>query len=613
MIQTLLKIIIVALLFFVFLPTPSISASSNFTTDYDVTYTVQENGNTRAQLRGVLTNTTSEFYASSYKMQLGFEEIRNVTASDADGSITPSVSKNEQGYIIGLNFNARAVGLGSELPFSLSFDTPTIARNMGDVWEINIPGVAHPSDYQSFTVTVVVPASFGKPAYIKPKQQSNEFIFTKEALGSSGISLAFGEEQIYEFNLMYHLHNGNIYPSRTEIALPPTTNYQEISIEQIDPKPDNVFKDADGNWLAQYRLYPSQKLDVSVKGQAKLQLNPKQVSLSEQERAIYTKQLPNWQTESPEISALANELKTPRAIYEYVVKSLTYDFSRVIEDQPRLGAIEALKNPSSAVCREFTDLFIALARAAGIPAREVNGYAYTENTRQRPLSLTQDILHSWPEYYDDDKQTWIMIDPTWGSTTGGIDYFDVLDFDHVAFVKKGLDSDYPIPAGGYKLSKGSADKDIQFSFGKQFSESTADVLLTTDFPSVSIAGFPIIGTITLKNTGNQELQPQVLSLISTTLSPSSQLLNSESIPPFGEQTWKVTFDPLSFLTKTTARFTIHFAPDSELGDKTGEKTLAIAPFFLTPWGIGALIGGILTIIILIIAFKFRSIRLFRRR
>ena len=587
------------------------ASTTDFTTDYNITYTVSENGQTKAQLRGILTNTTSEHYAASYKMQLGFDEIANVKAADEDGAINPTVSKNEQGYVVGLTFNKRSVGLGSKLPFTITFDTPTIARKVGNIWEINIPGVANPSDFASFTVTVVVPPSFGKPTYIKPKQSNNSLVFTKEQLGKSGISIAFGQEQFYNFHLTYHLHNENLYPIKTEIALPPSTNYQQVFIKEINPRPQNVIQDGDGNWLAQYRLYPSQKLDVVVDGSVYMQLTPQAVELTGQEHANYTKELPNWQTKSPEIKELAHELKTPRAIYDYVVKTLHYDFSRVTDDLPRLGAVDALKNPTSAVCREFTDLFIALARAADIPAREVDGFAYTQNTRQRPLSVTQDILHAWPEYYDREKGTWVMVDPTWGSTTGGVDYFDVLDFDHIAFVKKGIDSDYPIPAGGYKFLEGQNTKDISVSFTTSLPKTKADVLLTTDFPNVSIAGFPVKGKITMKNIGTQPLPPQELSLVSSILTPSSQQLQSDSIPPFGSQTWEVTFNPTSFLTKTSASFTIHFAPDSELGDKTGEKTISIAPFFLTPWGIGTTIGGIFTIIILIIAIKFRRLRFFR--
>ena len=65
-----------------------------------------------------------------------------------------------------------------------------------------------------------------------------------------------------------------------------------------------------------------------------------------------------------------------------------------------------------------------------------------------------------------------MIDPTWANTTGGIDYFNVLDFDHIAFVIKGESSDYPIPAGGYKLQGNEEEKDVNVSFAKIFEEET---------------------------------------------------------------------------------------------------------------------------------------------
>lgn len=607
------KILLSLFLLFSFLVLPkSVSASSSFTTDYTVTYTVNENGSTKAHLRGTLTNTTSQFYASSYKMQLGFDEISNVKASDPDGNINPTVTKNEDGYLIGLTFNRKSVGMGSKLPFTITFDTPTVARKFGKVWEINIPGIANPSEFNSFTVTVNVPASFGQPAYIKPNQATKGLTFTKEQLGTSGISIAFGEEQYYSFHLTYHLDNSNVYPIKTEIALPPSTNYQEVYINEISPRPLNVIEDADGNWLAQYRLLPTQKLDVTVAGVVQMSLTPKPQPLSDEELKKYTKELPYWQAEDAVIKALAQELKTPQAIYDYVVKTLHYDFSRVTDDKPRLGAVEALKNPTSAVCREFTDLFIAIARAAGIPAREIDGFANTENSKQRPVSLVKDILHAWPEYYDKEKGTWVMVDPTWGSTTGGIDYFHVLDFDHFAFVIKGEESDYPIPAGGYKLLDSQNIKDIRINFAENLPITRADASISSSFPDVSIAGLPVKGKLTLKNTGTQELTPQVITLVSQNLAPASQVVSTNAIPPFGSQTWEVRFDAPSFLTKGDAVYTIHFAPESVLGDKTAQQTIRIAPFFMTPWGIGGIIGGILAIILFIIARKVWRLRSAKR-
>ncbi|NCC70435.1 hypothetical protein EOM09_02540, partial [bacterium] len=44
-----------------------------------------------------------------------------------------------------------------------------------------------------------------------------------------------------------------------------------------------------------------------------------------------------------------------------------------------------LNLPNSSICTDFTDLFITLARAKGIPAREVQGFAYTNNSKIKPI------------------------------------------------------------------------------------------------------------------------------------------------------------------------------------------------------------------------------------
>ncbi len=582
---------------------PNATAATNFTTDYHVTYTVQSNGNTQAKLDVTLTNTTSQFYASSYKMQLGFDELSNVKAADSEGPIKATVTKNSDGYLIGLAFNKKSVGNGSKLPFTITFDTPTVAKQYGKIWEINIPGIANPEDFSNFTVSVVVPPSFGQARYIKPNQPSNNLTFSKDQLGKSGISMAFGSEQLFNFDLSYHLKNDKVYPISTEIALPPTTNYQDVSITEMNPEPVNVTEDEDGNWIAEYRLLPAQKMDILVSGVAQLRLTPKEQELPLTEYNEYLKPQPYWEADKNEIKELAHELRTPQAIYEYVRKTLSYDFSRVTDNQPRLGAMGALQNQKSAVCREFTDLFIAIARASGIPAREVNGYAYTENAKQRPISLTRDILHAWPEYYDKEKKTWIMVDPTWGSTTGGVDYFNVLDFDHFAFAIKGRESNYPIPAGGYKLLSEKDAKDVDVSFAQTAPIIQATDVITADFPKTAIAGLPVVGKVTVKNSGPQEIPPSVLSITSTTLLPTDQIIGTKTIPPFGHQTWDVGFRPTKFLTNEQMQFTLR------LGEHEKTHYVTVAPFFMTIWGIGALLLAVLSLSLVIIFFKIRHFKL----
>ncbi len=589
-------------------------AASNFSTDYNVIYNIQVPADTNVNLNVILTNLTQSYYASSYDIEVGFTDIRNLSATDPGGKVDAKIKKTESGSIIEVPFNTKVVGLNEKLAFNISFNTAEIAQDLKNVWEVNIPGISSTNDFANFNVTVNYPSFLGKPEFIKPalshalESSQNSIKFTRGDLGASGISLSFGSFQVYDFDLTYHLENTNLFTTRTEIALPLTTNYQDIAIKDISPKPDNVVIDEDGNWLAKYTLSASKKLNVKVKGQAKVFLNPKPVTLSNTDRAKYLKQDKFWETKNPKIIALAKELKTPRAIYDYAVKKLTYDFSRVETNSPRLGAVGALNNPDSAVCLEFTDLFIAIARAAGIPAREVNGYAYTDNSTQRPLSFIKDVLHAWPQYYDSEKNTWIMVDPTWGNTTKGVDYFDLLDFDHLAFVVNGVDSSYPVPAGGYKFSNQLDTKDVNVTISSSFTPKGFSLKPGLNVNTNLIAGIPIEGNIRITNTGDSVSTNKNAYVNTDYLSPRSQNIQTPNIPPFGYIDVNFSLDKTSLLTNTQDTIKITVANASSF------KKVYIAPFFLSKW---AFLGGIIigsTILIISVTFiGYRRISLLRQR
>jgi transglutaminase-like putative cysteine protease len=587
------------------LTTSTAYAADNFATSYSITYDVKDSGMTHATIRAGLTNITGKQYATSYKVEVGFPTIENVRASDPGGAIKPIVTKTKDGNAISLAFNSKVAGAGKTLNFTISFDTPDIARQQGKIWEINIPGIADNEDFKAFTVQVNVPKSFGQPSYIKPEQSDGKLHFTKEELGKSGIAIAYGTEQIYHFDLKYNLKNKNVFPITTEIALPPATNYQDIVIEKLEPKPTTVKQDNDGNWLAIYNLLPSQTVTVTAQGTAVVHLNPKQEIVPDEQLKKYLLERPYWQVNNKEMKKLANELKTPDAIYDYVVKTLNYDFSRVSENKPRLGAVDALRQKHSAVCLEFTDLFITLARAAGIPAREVDGFAFTRNERQRPLSMVKDILHAWPEYYDKSLKTWIMVDPTWGSTTRGTDYFKTFDYDHVAFVLRGEESEYPIPAGGYKVN-GSTSKDISVAFGT--TKPTFEPLFSaeTKFKQKYFSGFPVDGVVTIHNTGGTLLPSQEIAVISDELTPKTQTVKTGDIPPFGFRDIAVSFDKTPLLTNKSHEITIRVA------DKTFTQRVDVVPLIISDWRIvGGIAGAVLTLGLLIIAFKTRRLHISR--
>lgn len=576
-----------------------VHADSNFATSLTGTYTVSPSGSTHGVFSVRLKNLTDRYYASSYAIQLGFKNITHVTASDIDGILAPQIKQTREGDELSFAFKHRAIGLGAVQAVTFTFDTTDAASKNGNIWEVNIPGLKDQRQFDNFTVTIVVPSSFGSLTYEKPNI-GNSLSFTKDQLGQSGISLAFGQGQVYSFKLAYHLKNNQLFPVRMQIALPPDTSYQRISLDSLEPKPLNVTSDPDGNWMAAYALNPGQDVTVYAKGRAFIMLTPQSESLTEQQLQDYLKPTKYWQSNNANIVKLAKQLQTPYAIYEYVVKSLHYDFSRVKDNQERLGAVKVLENPSSAVCLEFTDLFIALARAAGIPAREVDGFAYTQNTRERPISFQKDILHAWPEYYDKTSHTWIMVDPTWENTTGGVDYFHTFDFDHVSFVIKGENPDYPVPAGGYKLP---TDKDqavaVTFATDNDMPVPFTHYDLTV-LPTI-MGGLNATGDLTIHNTSAVAFSAHHMKVVSTLSTFLPQELLLPEVPPYGTVDIPIVFGKTAFLTNQSGTVTI------SLAEKKISKNIRIVPFSQLAFIIGGTCIGILSIALFILARRSRRV------
>lgn len=498
-----------------------------FTTSYDVVYDTSDDGTTNVTEKIALKNLTSECYASQFKLTIGATQISNVKAFDEGGAMDVNTQAQDTSTVINVKFNQQVAGLGKTLSWTLNFKSKDFAEKQGKIWEIRAPRISSSQNLESYNLTISVPIAFGEPTLITPTPKSQTIsqgrmflTFFKDQLTQSGVSASFGTNQLFDFDLTYHLENNNLVPILTNIALPPDTAYQDVIYQRMDPKPINVTVDDDGNYLAWYRLNRGQKLDIKVVGSSKLYTNTKvkNPSLPENLRKKYTSSDKYWEKDNPVISNKLSEIfGTPPAggppqdetekaklIFRYVVGALKYDSSRLTAPAnggvERLGAVTALNNPNSAVCMEFTDLFIALARTAGIPARELDGFGYTTNPKLRPLSFTKDILHAWPEYWDS-KKGWVMVDPTWENTTGGVDYFSKLDLNHFVFAIKGFSSSQPAPAGSYKyLGQDSHDVKVTLSDTDFLGKPQVDVNVDASDPILS--GFPGRIRVRISNMGN---------------------------------------------------------------------------------------------------------------
>ncbi len=121
--------------------------------------------------------------------------------------------------------------------------------------------------------------------------------------------------------------------------------------------------------------------------------------------AKYSQDTSQIQSNHPMIKMLAKELKADERdpwkvalsinlwVYSNLEKKLTDAFT----------AVDAL-NSRKGECQSHTNLFVALARAVGIPAKVVNGLVYSKEYKGF-------MYHAWPEVYVGE---WRALDPTLG-------------------------------------------------------------------------------------------------------------------------------------------------------------------------------------------------------
>jgi len=544
-------------------------AVGEFYTSYDINYTVQTSGITKSKYNITLTNKLSNIYATEFTISVGSTQIKNISAYDQQGSLETKIDQGDKTTNITIPFKQKVVGKDKSHQFNLEFDSLDFANQLGSVWEISIPKLSKTEDLKTYDLNLNVPTSLGAPAFISPQpinqlSQSGytTYQFSQTDLLEKGVSATFGRYQYFDFSLTYHLVNPNIYPTKTEIALPPDSSFQKLIYQTLQPPPSQISVDQDGNWLALYQLGPKQELEITATGSAEIHLTPRQdyPQYVLEDLQSYLNEQKYWEIFNPKLQDLAEQLTTPREIYHYVVNNLIYDYGRLGETTTRYGAANAIDNQDSAICTEFTDLFVSLARAAGIPARAVNGFAYTTNSALRPLSLQKDVLHAWPEYYDQTKSLWIPVDPTWGNTTNGIDYFNQLDLNHFSFVFLGQHSNYPIPAGAYKTIN-DQNKDININFGNSTTPSPS-IGLEINLAQRSIAGLPVNGSIVINNTGNVALYNQDIYITAKQLQFSENHWQIAVLPPFSSHSINFTIPATAWTKSFSGSITVTSDLDS---------------------------------------------------
>lgn len=363
---------------------------------------------------------------------------------------------------------------------------------------------------EKVTTKVVIPKSLGDINFIRPvaniqQDGSNNVInFTQEDLTGATAWIQIGTTQYYTFNIEQPYIATSSIPivyNQYKIILPrditsgPIT--QKVFFTGITPEPFSTEVDSDGNLTATFRVPVNEEGVIKVSGYAVLTqnnsidfVNSGNIDqISSELITQNTSAAKYWESDSSEIEDLAKTLKgnetnvynLVESAYQYVVGKIDYSEVKKFGLNQRQGALATLQG-GAAVCMEYSDLFIAILRAMGIPARAAFGSGYS--ALDGLTSSTNTVNHQWAEVYIPSIKSWVGVDTTWGENGdtligGDLNHF----YTHVASV----DPETPSSTEAVLYGRGGTFKDRTINVAAQSTKPTEDSLteeqLTARYPT----------------------------------------------------------------------------------------------------------------------------------
>ncbi|MBN1145747.1 MAG: transglutaminase domain-containing protein [Anaerolineales bacterium] len=241
-----------------------------------------------------------------------------------------------------------------------------------------------------------------------------------EMVNPSAISVI--ESREYELQERFQIVNhGPGMPSKHNLwialigNLPP---YQEVMEMSISPQNYQVFSDEYGNQIAEFDLTglaPGNSIQLEINYQVRVNRLAYDLSDCQGELpAFFTSPELHIESNNPQIRSLSSELsqgnstacEQARAFYDYIGNHLVYSYNG------KSWGAQAALGQMGADCSEYASLMIALCRAAGIPARYLEGVLFLSETSEE-LARSE---HAWLEVYLPNIG-WVPMDPTLGRSS----------------------------------------------------------------------------------------------------------------------------------------------------------------------------------------------------
>ena len=499
-------------------------SSKIFSSTYNVEFSFDAQGTSTISQKVSLKNLVDGCFASEYSLKINSPDVKDVSGKDTLGQLSVSLKKNKSTSTITAKLNDEVIGKNKTVSFDLNYKIDGLATKNGLVWDLIVPAISTSEKVSSFNLKILVPTQYGKVFSLVPKakdiaygKKQHQLTFDKESSFGKSIFVSFGNEQQISFKLIIPLENNGLFTKNFNVYLPPETKKQQVLFTKLEPKPEKIFQDSLGNFVAKYKVTGRGQLVAKIEGIARIigAGNKYEFPDSTDEKSLKN-YLKGGKFVIPQdllIQEKAAELKTAQKIYAFVVSFLNYD-SKALEKnkEERKIASRLLKSAFDTTNQGFVDLFSSLTKAAGIVTRQVYGFVPANENTFQPIFVSSPLdtnkLHVWAQVYDEKNKFWVNYDPTWGSTVG-VDYASPDMADRIAYFYSNNGDDIQSLR---ELTLNSENIEINRVETKVIFTPNIDLSIISD---QAFAGFPAELKVTINNKNGLTLYDSKLNIKTT--------------------------------------------------------------------------------------------------
>lgn len=440
-------------------------------------------------------------------------DIKGISAKDQTGAkLGIKLSDNDLDLLVSVPKDKQKTT--KAWSFSVNYTT-TALSDFGQAKVVQLPAFASnlPITGQTLRLAADLDLGFASVRGLAPSktgvgigQQLIDFT-DKDSQLERSISIVFGNSTRAKVNLTTTIKNNSWWWKNVSLTLPPDTNQQKVSLNNLDPRPANVRLDRDGNILAVYRLAPLGQKEVKISVDVSLSaLNYKldnPLKIADTETLLidrYTRLTDSWQPLGLELDingeTPANE--AVKTIFEAVV-----DKVRNEDDIDQALILSERTAPLT-----YADWLVGELRSRSIPARVVLGLVFTDGERV----VSQPRPSAWAEVYVNGTG-WITLDP-WLAAHSGL--YGAADPQHLALGLWGLEDDRPpVPIEGASV---------------EFTDETAPEPAEPS-PSISAVKYVVLPFFSVMNIRASHGQNTIVDDIA--LQANNQVYSLGSVAPSG--------------------------------------------------------------------------------